>query len=121
MRFIFLVSITTLLMACDDDKAGLETVYIDNGAVQCENSGIAPEGSARLLTDEGIDVLGSQCAYRSDIQFATQCGMGDANINVHSIPAESLSDAKSLGFESVSELGSEGEPGYITIECSESS
>jgi hypothetical protein len=96
-------------------------VYKDDGAVQCETAGMSPEDSAQPLIDIGIDVLESNCGYLSDIAIAAQCGLGDSNINLHSIDVQSLVDVEDLGFFPVSSLSRNGEDGYVIIGCLEPS
>ncbi len=95
-----------------------EIIYIDDGAVQCESEGLSKEQTAQKLIDNGIDVIDSQCGYLSNLMVATLCGLGDANINLHTINAQDLSDAQALGFESISTLKHDDDIGYVITDCS---
>ncbi len=95
-----------------------EIIYIDDGAVQCEAKGSSKEETAQKLIDNGINVIDSQCGYLSNLMVATLCGLGDTNINLHTINAENLSDAQALGFESVSTLKRDDDIGYVITDCS---
>lgn len=96
-----------------------ELVYINDGAIQCESQGMSEQKTAKLLTDEGIEVASSQCGYLSGVAIAAMCGLGDSNINLHTIDVSKLVQAKSLGFESVSTLKLNDDKGFKTIECAE--
>mgnify|MGYP001610126743 CR=1 FL=1 len=91
----------------------LELVYISNGSIQCEFDGYTPSETAQTLIDNGIDVLESHCGFIAGISVSAQCGLGNVDINLHSINPQNLSDAEELGFKSVSELSE----GYEIIEC----
>jgi hypothetical protein len=95
-----------------------EIIYIDDGAVQCESKGLSKEQTAQKLIDNGIDVIDSQCGYLSNFVVPTLCGLGDTNINLHTINAQNLSDAQALGFESVSTLKRGDDIGYGIAACS---
>lgn len=115
LYYIFLLLYLTACSSATDEND--EIVYIDNGAIQCGTSGLTALQTAQTLIDIGIDVSNSQCAYLTDIAVAALCGLGDTNINVHTIPKQSLTDARTLGYESVSTLIRGSESGYALINC----
>ena len=109
-----------LITACssfNEAGTGNEIVYINNGAIQCESKGLSETETAQTLINEGIDVLKSQCAHMTGIAVATQCGLGGTNINLHTINTQNLSDAKAVGFLSISDLKNGDDPGYKIIDC----
>ena len=95
-----------------------ETVYIDDGAIQCGFYGLSEEETAQMLINNGIDVIESQCGFLTGMDIAAQCGLGDVNINLHLIDAQNLRDAQALGFESVSVLERSDDTGYAITACS---
>lgn len=98
-------------------KENYEIVYINNGAVQCESKGLSKEQTARILIDNDIDVIDSQCGYLSNLMVAALCGLGDTNINLHTINAQDLVGAQALGFKSVSTLKRDDDKGYAIGNC----
>ena len=120
MRIIYFVVVLFAIVACDtDSEKYTEIVYINDGAIQCESDGMSVIETAQVLIDNGIDVIKSQCGYLSGVVVAAQCGLGDININLHTIPIQNLPDAQSLGFESVLTLRRDDDIGYVVIECPE--
>ena len=96
-----------------------ETVYINNGSIQCESDGLSPAATAQTLMDNGIEVTLSQCGRLTGLAVAAQCGLGNININVHTINPGNLADAEALGFKSVAILKQDDDKGYAIIECRE--
>ena len=94
-------------------------VYINNGSIQCESDGLAPAATAQTLMDNGIEVTLSQCGRLTGLAVAAQCGLGNININVHTINPGNLADAEALGFKSVATLKQDADKGYAIIECPE--
>lgn len=94
-----------------------ELVFISKGAIQCESTGLAPEITAKALTDAGISVIQSQCGQLTDVMFMARCGAGTGDINLHQIAKQDISTAQSLGFEPVSSLKTESSKGYTISEC----
>lgn len=92
-------------------------VFIETGAVQCDPNGVSKEETADLLSVNGITVLDSQCGDLTGILFAAQCGSPSPDINLHTVPTESLSAAIALGFKPVSALAQEDDVGYIVKDC----
>jgi hypothetical protein len=69
------------LQGCVADKdpaSTYETVYINNGAIQCESSGLSEQETAKQLIDNGIDVILSTCGSQTGLDVPTVCGAGDA-------------------------------------------
>lgn len=111
-----------LLLGCmhdNDSDNELETVFINNGAIQCETSGLSEQETAQQLIDGGIDVIISTCGMLTGVAVPTVCGAGDILINLHVINARNLPDAQALGFESVSILKNEHGIGYMILGCEE--
>jgi basic membrane lipoprotein Med (substrate-binding protein (PBP1-ABC) superfamily) len=97
-----------------DEKA---TIYINNGAIQCESEGMSAQQTAQQLIDNGIDVVMSNCGSLTGVAVPTACGQGDIYINLHVINAQNLPDAQELGFETVSSLKTEEGVGYMILGC----
>lgn len=121
MRLIFVYASIALLVACSsqDQEQEVRQVFIDNGAVQCQFSGKPPAETATLLTDGGVEVIESQCAVLTGMAVAAMCGMGDLNIHVHTIDANDVSKAETLGFRSVGALAQGEEAGWLPTDCPE--
>jgi thioredoxin-related protein len=101
-----LVIFLFLLSAChhDDDKSSTyEKVFKSDGSVQCDTSKIELDIMAMELINAGIDVVCSQTGH-DGLTRATLCGLSTGNINIYKINSVNLSDAESIGFESVSTL-----------------
>lgn len=129
VRFIILIFVASILTGCNEESKdsepttnkNYEVVYINDGAIQCESEGLSEKESAQIMIEKGIDVIDSNCAYRTGVEYEAKCGLGDGNINVHTIHSQSLPDAQALGFESVSTLRIGNNIGYEDIECPKSS
>ena len=121
IRYVYILSIL-LIAGCDVNKepdvlTGNELVYIDDAAVQCEKEGMATTESAQLLTNKGIDVISSYCGFLTEVAIAAQCGLGDANINLHEVNSNNVPNAQEFGFKPVSSLKLESDIGYQIIDC----
>lgn len=118
LRISKLLGITLFLIGCNHDADENHVLaYIDDGAVQCESDGLSADQTAQILIDDGIDVMLSHCGYLSGIAVAAQCGLGNTNINLHTINIQNIYDARELGFEPVSSLKHGDDIGYVIIEC----
>ena len=107
-----------LLSACVTTKQiSQEIIYINTGEVQCESAGQTGIQTARLLTDNNIEVSKTQCGQLTNIGVASVCGGATVNINIHAIPANKVSNAQDLGFERVSILKHQGDLGYNVRDC----
>ncbi len=121
----FVYMFTILLMpGCDYEKEpdiliDNVLVYINNAAIQCETKGMSTTESAQLLINKGVDVISSYCGFLTGVTIATQCGLGDTQINLHEINSENIPDAQKSGFEPVSSLKLESDKGYQIIACQE--
>ncbi|MFC1751380.1 hypothetical protein ACFL2V_21595 [Pseudomonadota bacterium] len=123
IRYICVLSLL-FMTGCNHDKEpsvlnGNDLIYINDGAIQCETEGMTTTESAQLLINKGIDVISSYCGFLTGIEAATQCGLGDTNINIHEINSQNVPDAQEVGFEPVSTLKQETDIGYQIIECPE--
>lgn len=117
-----LFSSLVVIAACggdNSDGSSHSRVYIEKGAVQCESAGRSLDETAQLLIGKGIDVIESDCGTQTHKAVLTVCGAEDVSINLHTIPSQSLVDAKALGFDSVDALTFDGAPGYVVTDCVE--
>ncbi|MGD8912518.1 MAG: hypothetical protein PVI97_08245 [Candidatus Thiodiazotropha sp.] len=122
MYRITVLILCLFLQGCAEEKdsdESQETVYINNGAIQCESEGLSELETAQQLIDNGIDVILSTCGVLTGISTVTVCGAEDIRINLHVINAQNLADAQELGFESVSSLKNEDGIGYMILGCEE--
>ncbi|MGF1756615.1 hypothetical protein L4D76_01445 [Photobacterium sagamiensis] len=117
MKILFIITMAISMVACDNTDGNLVSVYIDDGAIQCESTGLSEKQTAQNLIEYGVDVFESSCGYISGIAIAAQCGLGDSNINIHLINADKVVEAQNLGYEPVSILKNDEGLGYETIEC----
>ena len=94
-----------LLSACNHDGAlqPYEKVFKYNGSIQCESSGIELNIMALELIEIGVDIVCSQKGH-DGLDRVAVCREGTGNINIYQINSSNLSDARSLGFESVNTL-----------------
>jgi len=80
------------------DRPTLEVFKYD-GTLQCgQGKEISLETMAMELTNKGIKVTNSRKG-RDGLTHITVCGASTGNLNVYTISAESLSQAKELGFK----------------------
>ncbi len=117
LNCLALLAVITACTSSNDVNVNHEIVYINDAAIQCEFEGLSEVETAQILIDSGIDVLHSQCGYITGIAIEAQCGLGDSNINLHTINSQNVSDAISLGFLPVSELNNSDDKGYEIIDC----
>ena len=112
--------IAFLLGACantgSDEKV---SVYIKNGAIQCESDGKTGTETAMLLSAQGIEVSQNQCGHLSNIAVIAMCGGPATNINVHQIRESDLAKAQALGFKNVETLKQANHKGYDVSDCNE--
>lgn len=101
----------------EEEQENQSLVYINDSSVQCEFEGVSEQETAQILIDYGVDVIESTCGYISGVAVATQCGLGDININVHLISDDKVIDAQNIGYELIATLENEEGLGYETIEC----
>ena len=117
MKIIFVLMLSLLLSCSNSTEKETAQVYIHNGAVQCESSGLSKEETAQRLIDNGIDVLKSECGRLTGVAFAAVCGGATGGINLHTIVSQNLLDAQRLGYKSIADLAQDSEPGFIVTEC----
>lgn len=117
-KSILLASSVFLLTACvTTEQPPQEMVYINTGEVQCELAGQTGVQTARLLTDNNIDVSKTQCGQLTNMAVASVCGGTTVNINIHAISADKVAHAQDLGFEHVSTLKQQDNLGYDVSDC----
>ncbi|HED34367.1 MAG TPA: hypothetical protein ENJ08_09165 [Gammaproteobacteria bacterium] len=92
-------------------------IYIETGAVQCQAQGVTHLETAQLLSDNGIEVLESQCADLSGEGVVIQCGLVGPDINVHTVAPENHARALAMGFKSTSSLKQDDDAGYTVKDC----
>ena len=105
-KYLALVIVMSFLSACnhDDPSQPYVKVYKYDGSIQCDSAGVELDTMALELINIGIDVVCSQKGHDGLVR-ATVCGGDTGNINIFKINRVNLSDAESIGFESVSTLG----------------
>jgi hypothetical protein len=120
-KFAFPILFLCLHGCVQDDDTGDDrvTIFINNGAIQCESDGLSEQETAQQLVDNGIDVVNSTCGMLTGVAVPTVCGEGDIYINLHVIYSQNLPDAQALGFEIVSALKTEDGVGYMILGCEE--
>lgn len=118
-KLLLLASSAILISACSTtpEKKPQTMVYIGTDAIQCEIEGQTGLQTARVLTDNNIDVSKTQCGTLTDVTIATVCGSGTADINVHAIATDKVAYAEALGFKDVATLKTENGPGYSASDC----
>lgn len=118
-KILLLASSALLISACSTttEKQPESMVYINTGAIQCELEGQTGVQTARLLTDNNIDVSKTQCGQLTDVGVASVCGGATVDINVHAIPTNKIAYAQALGFEDVATLKTETGSGYSVSDC----
>lgn len=120
MRVISLAAASCIGSSVYAAPAGdYKMVYINNGSIQCESKGLAPATTAQTLIDHDIEVMQSQCGRLSGMAVAAQCGLGDININIHTINTDKLAGAEALGFQPVATLKNDSGAGYTINDCRE--
>ena len=97
---IAILIITTSSVSCAQRTT--ELVYDTRVILQCEEAtNISPSQSAKILSDEGIDVIATSCGIKTGMVVIAMCGAPSLSIIVHEIQAENLQDAEMLGFSKV--------------------
>lgn len=86
------------------DDQDYEEVFIDDGAIQCEKTGVSLAQTSARLVSAGIKVADSYCGTITRVMVASQCGLKNANVHVHSIPSHRVKSARGLGYEPMSSL-----------------
>ena len=99
------------LVACDN-KDDQVVVYIDDGAITCQDDGLPPEMTQQQLMDHGIDVVDTSCGYLGSTYTPSDCGLSTNKVNIHTIHRQSLVDAQNIGFEPLEGLSRDD---YIDI------
>lgn len=94
-----------------------EWVYIDDGAVQCEQKGRSLNDTKNKLTSMNIAVKASKCAHITGASMATMCGLKDLNIHMHQLYTRDVKKARGLGFEPISSLSHYGDKSYKELPC----
>lgn len=120
-KILLLASSALLISACSTttENQPESMVYINTGEIQCELAGQTGVQTARLLTDNNIDVSKTQCGQLTDVGVASVCGGETVNINVHTIATNKVAYAQALGFEDVATLKTESGLGYSAADCQE--
>jgi len=118
-KILLLASSALLISACSTitEKQPETMVYINTGEIQCELTGQTGIQTARLLTDNNIDVSKTQCGQLTDVGVASVCGGTTVNINVHAIATNKVAYAQALGFEDVTTLKTASSTGYSASDC----
>ncbi len=105
MKKIMLLITTTILLisGCielpeEPENSYTAFVYESKNSIQCGDSGLTKAESALKLTNIGVDVTSSVCAYDNLIDVIQACDNPTNEIIVHSIPVASITDAKGVGF-----------------------
>ena len=121
MEKLLSVGIVTMFLGACANTASEQnvSVYINNGAIQCESDGKTGTETAMLLTAQGIEVSQNQCGHLSNIAVVAMCGGPATNINVHQIRESDLAKAQALGFENVETLKQDNHKGYDVSDCNE--
>lgn len=118
MKKLLLASATILLSACVTTVPQKSVwVYINSGAIQCESKGKTGTETALLLKSENIAVAKTECGHLVNVAVIAMCGGPTSNINVHHISNADLEKAQALGFENVTTLKQQDNPGYEFGEC----
>ena len=118
VMWLIVLLMSMMLTGCGGaEKPNSVLVFIDNGARQCEFAGNPPQHTADVLSASGIEVLSSECGFRTGLFFPAVCSAGNAEINLHGINETDLSMAAELGFLPVSGLAGDADKGYEIVEC----
>ncbi|WP_096085539.1 hypothetical protein [Agaribacterium haliotis] len=120
MKYLpFILALTLAACAKNSEPTApvtLVELYIDDGALQCEQPPRSLEQSKALLTQQKIQVGAARCA-RIDGMVAMQCGLKDLNVHVVSVSEDDVGKARSLGFEPMSQLSHHGQKSLIDQPC----
>ena len=120
-----LLVLSLFLFACSkqqDNTTPLESmplvaVFIDDGALQCERQGRSLAASEALLTQAGVSVTNSYCAYIDGVMMAMQCGLKDLNVHVVEVQLSQLGQARALGFEPLANAAHHGQKTVLKQVC----
>lgn len=123
-KFLTSVSCAMLLAACSSNEPTTTErtgtlVFIDDGAVQCEPGSQSLQETAKILNEQGIEVLNSQCGNLTGMAFAAMCGGKTSGIHLHTITKSQLAVAAELGFASAASLANDEGLGYEIVPCPE--
>lgn len=114
------LAIPLIAAACGSDNNNNDEesyVFVDSGAIQCEYYGDTLETTAAPLIEAGIDVIESDCGYKTKVLIISTCGAPTTDINLHKIDSSNLDQAEELGYHSVSILEVDSEPGHAIKDC----
>ena len=117
-KILIALALPILLSACvmtENEETTL--VYINDGSMQCEESGKSGLETAEILQASNITVQSTQCGSLSNRAVVAMCGGPATNINVHEIKSTDLEKAQSLGFEDVATLKQKNNKGYEVSDC----
>lgn len=119
MKKWMLLILPLTISACGGDKNNSEETYVfvGSGAIQCQYGGDTLETTAEPLIQAGIDVIESDCAYKTNVVVISSCGAPTTNINLHKISSANIDDAEKLGYYSVSVLEADSDPGHEITPC----
>lgn len=85
---------------------------------QCEPPTTTLSDSTNQLTTAGVEVLTSNCATQTGMAVMTVCGAPTLAIYLHEIKTSDVQKAKTLGYESASNLiNQEQGTGYELTTC----
>lgn len=94
-----LVFVFSLPAIAGEEPRTTAEVFRYDGSRQCENSsGISLEEMAKQLESAGIKVFASRKGSDGRI-YPAVCGGGTGRLNIYSIDAQQLAQAKELGFK----------------------
>jgi hypothetical protein len=102
-KLITLFGLSFGLMSCATIANDVE-VFISDGSKQCFKISQSISTNEKKLTDANIDVKSSKCAVLTGTHFPAVCGGKTGRIHVFTISEQSLAEAESMGFTSVSSL-----------------
>jgi len=112
-----LLSVVLLSACVSTTENNTTSVYINNGAIQCESTGKRAAETADLLKVHQVDVLDTQCANLTDVAVIAMCGGPTTQVHIHRIASNQLDMALALGFESLSTLKQGDNLGYRVKSC----
>ncbi len=79
-------------------------IYESKGEKQCQGGGVTLSESRQKLTNAGVEVIESNCGYRTGVAVIAVCGAPTLKILLHQIKASDLEKAKDIGMERVGML-----------------
>lgn len=105
VKMALVITAGLLAAGCSVSEEDLQQVKVfqSDASVQCESEGVAPAEMQKVLTSANIDV---QCAQKghTGMMHTTVCGAPTGNVNVYTIDASKIAEARTLGFAPVTEL-----------------